>query len=331
MDCFRGSLRRINTMDHNTGMTTLGKVADRAAYLASECYDEFVPVADISFPEGLSTISIAGERRLLLETAQRQIANRLSIPFPYLQRCPEDLQAENLAHWITEERNEKLFFRFDGAHVRAIFTPRYRPLNDLQLIERLFDLGYDHHTPVQARLDAAFMSISIPDSRMIFDLDGNGDRVKPGLCFANSEVGLSSVFVTAFMLRLVCTNGMLAKTSASTSKRHISTTILDDFPSMAEAASKQLSSMAHQFQISRASKVEDPEAIFTALNRQYQVGEEEAKAVEWGFHQESGNSMFLIIQAYTRAPQFPGLSAHSCHKLERVGGQILSTVRREAA
>jgi hypothetical protein len=331
MDCFRGSLRRITMNRNTTGMTTLGKVADRAAYLAAECYDEFVPVRDISFPNGLSTISIAGERRPLLENAQRQIANRLGIPFPYLGRCPEDLQADNLAHWITEEQNEKLFFRFDGAYVRAIFTPRYTPVDNQQIIERLFDLGYDHNTPVQARIDASFMSISIPDSRMTFDLDGNGDRVKPGLCFANSEVGLSSVFVTAFMLRLVCTNGMLAKTSASTSKRHISATILNDFPMMAEAASRQLADMAHQFQISMASKVEDPGAIFTALNRQYQVGEEEAKAVEWGFQQEYGNSMFLIIQAYTRAPQFPGLSAHSCHKLERVGGEILSTVRREAA
>ena len=232
---------------------------------------------------------------------------------------------------ITEERNEKLFFRFDGVHVRAIFTPRYTPVNNLQIIERLFDLGYDPRTPVQARIDGSFMSISIPDGRMTFDLNSNGDRVTPGLCFANSEVGLSSVFVTAFMLRLVCTNGMLAKTSAFTSKRHISATILDDFPLMAETATRQLASMTHQFKISLSSPVENPENTFEVLNRQYQVSEEESKAIEWGFNQEPGNTMFHIVNGYTRAPQFPGLSAHSCHRLERIGGQILSTVRREAA
>jgi hypothetical protein len=43
-----------------------------------------------------------------------------------------------------------LFFRFDGAHVRAIFTPRYTPVDNTQIIQRLFELGYGHNTSVQA-------------------------------------------------------------------------------------------------------------------------------------------------------------------------------------
>ena len=328
-------LKEDKTMNQNTGMTTLGKAAERSAYLASECYDEFVPVADISFPDGLASVSIAGERRPLRETAQRQLAtNRFGIPFPYLQRCPRELQSENLSYWLTKERNEKLFFRFDGAHVRAIFSPRYKIVDNKDILERLTGFGYDPSTPVQVRIDPNFMSVSIPDGRMAadFDLDGNGDRVIPGLCVSNSEVGLASVSVTAFLLRLVCTNGMLAaKTSSSTSKRHVSSSILENLPIMARTAIKQLSEMRHQFKLSMTSSVEDPEATFAALNRQFLVTEGEAKAVEWGFQQEPGKTMFHIVNGYTRAPQFPGLSAHSCHRLERVGGLVLSTVQREAA
>ncbi len=318
-------------MNHNTGMTTLGKVADRVSYLASENYDELVPVADISFPDGLESVSIAGERRPLRENAQRQLSNRLGIPFPYLNRCPADLQAENLHHWLLREPNNEMFFRFSGPHVRAVFTPKYRCVDNHELIERLNSLGYDQSTPVQVRIDQSFMSISIPDGRKTFDLDGNGDRVIPGLCVSNSEVGLASVSVTAFLLRLVCTNGMLAKTSSSTSKRHVSSFILENLPVMAETATRQLSEMQHQFRVSMDSAIDNPEATFAALNRQYLVTEDEAKAVEWGFHQEPGKTMFHIANGYTRAPQFPGLSAHSCHKLEKVGGQVLSTIRREAA
>ena len=319
-------------MNQNTGMTTLGKAAERSAYRAAEHFDEFVPVADISFTDGLNSISIAGERRPLLENAQRQLANRLGIPFPYLKRCPEELAVENLSHWITEEKNEKLFFRFDGAYVRAIFTPRYTPVDNLEIINRLFTLGYGYNTPVQLRLDDSFMSISIPDSKMTFDLDGNGDRVNPGLCFANSEVGLSAVHVTAYMLRLVCANGMLAKASGtSASKRHISSTILDDFPMMAESANRQLAAMAHQFKLSMSSPVEDPEATLKILCIQFQVTESEAEAVNWSFQQEPGQTMFQIIAAFTKSAHYPGLSALSSHRLERVGGQVLNTVRREAA
>jgi len=43
-------------------------------------------------------------------------------------------------------------------------------------------------------------------------------------------VGLASLSVAAFFLRVVCTNGMISKTEVSASYRHISLKTLGEFP-----------------------------------------------------------------------------------------------------
>jgi len=60
-----------------------------------------------------------------------------------------------------------------------------------------------------------------------------------------------------------------------------------------------------------------------SFNRQFQLGNDEQEAVDWGFGLEYGETMFNIIQGYTRAAQFDGLSAESSYRLMKVGGDIL--------
>ena len=246
-------------------------------------------------------------------------------PLQYLQRCPAEVQAYNLNHWIMQERNPELLFRFDGNEVRAIFTPRYRPMDNLEVLERLNRLGYKAETQVQCCLDAEFMSLSFPDSSRTFDL--GGDRITPGLSICNSEVGLSSLRIAAFYLRLVCTNGLIAKTQIAIAYRHISRKILDDFPAVFAQVSQQQLRQREQFRISMESRVDDSPATIKALNRQFILSEKEQEAVDWGWGWEPGGTMFHIINAYTRAAMFNGLPASSAYRLQSVGGQILSMVK----
>ena len=55
---------------------------------------------------------------------------------------------------------------------------------------------------------------------------------------------------------------------------------------------------------------------------QFQLGDKEREAVEWGWNQEAGNSMFHLVNAYTRAAQFEGLSAEASYRLQKVGGMV---------
>jgi hypothetical protein len=132
----------------------------------------------------------------------------------------------------------KLLFRFDGQDVRALFTTKYIPVDNFEVCERLDSLGYGPDTEVQCHLDPEFMSLSIPDGAKAFDI--NGDKFKPGISISNSEVGLASLSISAFVLRLVCTNGLVAKSDVSASYRHVSTKILSEFPQVLDKVSYEL-------------------------------------------------------------------------------------------
>ena len=308
----------------NQNMTTLGKVWDRVDELGTGCFDKEIPVAGISF-ESLDTVKIDGEPYVLRPVAQRSMAYRLGIPHNYLAKCPPDVQAFNLNHWIEKEKNPELFFRFDGADVRAIFTTRYQPVDNFQVMERLDAMGYIPETKVQCHLDGEFMSLSIPDGKRSFDV--KGDKMTPGISISNSEVGLASLSIAAFVLRLVCTNGMISKTEVSASYRHVSMKILQEFPQVMERVSLEIDAQAVRFRLSMESRVENPSSTIENFNRQFMLGKPEKEAVDWAWPQEAGDTMFHVVNTYTRAAQFHELTAEGSHRLQRVGGDILGMLK----
>jgi len=301
-------------------ITTLEKVFNRADALSQNCFDQNVNVSDISF-DNLNSVNIAGEPHPLKAIAQRSISWRLGIPFQYLRKCPPEIQSMNLNYWIEHEKNEQLFFRMDGQEVRAIFTPKYKPVDNFEICERLDSMGYGSDTQVQCSLDPEFMSLSILDGKKAFDV--NGDKFKPGISISNSEVGLASLSIAAFILRLVCTNGMVSKTEISASYRHVSTKILDEFPATMDKVSYELGGQKHKIGLSMESQVDEPMKTIESFNRQFSLNQPQKDAVEWAWPQEMGDNMFAVVNTYTRASQFKGLSAENSFQLQRVGGNIL--------
>jgi len=307
-------------MKNTKNLTTLGKVWDRVDEMNRFCHDDLIDVADISF-DSLETMKIGNDRHNLRTIAQRSITWRLGIPFNYLAKCPTELQALQMNHWIEHEKNEQLFLRFDGLDVRAIFTPRYKPVDNFEVMTRLDDMGYGPDTQVQCHLDREFMLLSIPDGKQTFQV--NGDKMTPGISVSNSEVGLASLSVSAFFLRLVCTNGMVAKTEISASYRHVSTKILVELPEVFEKVSYELSKQQDRFRLSLESPVDDPLGILERFNKQFALKEPEREAVTWAWPSEAGDTMFHVVNTYTKASQMDGLPAESSYRLQRVGGEVL--------
>jgi hypothetical protein len=307
-----------------SNMTTLGNVFDRVHEMSRHYHDKFIEVKEITF-DSLETISISDELHRLKPIAQQSISNRLGIPFHYLRKCPPDIQRLNLNHWLQHERNDELFFRFNGDDVRAIFTPRYIPTDNLEVLDKLKSLDYPLDTKVQSSIDDEFMMVNIPDGRQSFTV--NGDRMTPGISVSNSEVGLASLSIAAFVLRLVCTNGMISKTEISASYRHVSAKILTGLPKVLTDVSNELGKKKDQFRLSIESKVEHPELTISSFNSQFLLSKTEKEAVDWAMPLEFGQTMFHIINVYTKAAQYPELSADSGYKLQKVGGTILEMVK----
>ncbi len=308
----------------NSAMTTLEHVFSTIDHMSINCHDKFINVRDISF-DSLETIKIGSDHHHLQSIAQQEIANRLGVPITYLRKCEPELQAYNLNHWIEKERNSELFFRFDGSEVRAIFTGRYRPVDNFEVLEKLDSLGFGPETKVQVSLDSSFLQLNIPDSQKTFSV--NGDKLTPGISITNSEVGIASLSLSAFYLRLVCTNGMISKTAVSASYRHVSLKILSEFPQVVNKLSYELDRKKDQFRISLQSPVSDPLSTIDSFNRQFMLSKEEREAVSWAWPLEAGETMFSIVNCYTRSSQYEGICPHSSYKLQKVGGDILAMVK----
>lgn len=307
-----------------SSMTTFGNVFDKVQQMSRNYHDKFIKVPELSF-ESLETVTISNEPHRLKPIAQMSISNRLGIPFHYLRKCPPDIQSLNLNHWLKHEKNEQLFFRFNGDDVRAIFTPRYIPTDNIEVLWKLESLNYGYDTRVQSSLDDEFMMVNIPDGRQSFVV--NGDKMTPGISISNSEVGLASLSIAAFVLRLVCTNGMISKTQVSASYRHVSGKILNELPGVLNDVSRELGQKKDQFRLSIESRVEHPETTINSFNNQFQLNKEEKEAVEWALPLEYGNTLFHVVNVYTKAAQYKELSADSGYKLQKVGGTILEMVK----
>jgi hypothetical protein len=68
-------------------------------------------------------------------------------------------------------------------------------------------------------------------------------------------------------------------------------------------------------------------ATIESFNRVFQIDKKAKEAIEWAWQREAGDTTFNVVNAYTRAAQFEGLSAESSYRLQKVGGMILEMVQ----
>lgn len=311
------------------GTGTLESLIGKVHMMSRGNYDEVIPVADIEF-EGLGTARIGGKELAVLPSAQRLVANKLRIPMTYLERCPQDLQAHNLNHWVKEEAKgrETLFCRFSSGGLRAVFTDRYTAIDHIEVLYAMLENGIVPTQEVQFSLDDSLMLVKVPNYDQIFGVAPR-DRIVPGVSFGNSEVGTLAFCLEAYFYRLVCSNGLIAKASTGISRyKHISRKALEEFPEVLGQVVADAQGGKGKFLISLQTPVANPQESFTRLNAQFLVTKKMAEAVERAWPMEEGGTMFNVINAYTRAAQDIALDAEESMHLERVGGQVLSMVRQ---
>jgi hypothetical protein len=295
--------------------------------MSASNYDMIVPVRDMSF-NSLTQIDIAGQSFGVMPSAQRLFANRLHVPHSYLSRCSSQLQADNLNYWIKEEvkNRQTLFCRFDGNNLRAVFTERYTAIDHMEVLTKMLDYGFNPSAEVHFALDNEMMVLKVPEYERMFRLSED-DMIVPGICLSNSEIGLIALSIEAFYYRLVCTNGMIAKTSVDARYKHISRKIMDEFPKVLSGVVSQSHNGQEQFRISAQTPVSNPESSIEAFGRQFSISLEEVQIVKQAFFLEQGATMFHVINAFTRAAQDPSLTASGAYRLEKAGGTILSMVK----
>ena len=310
-----------------TRIASLETVIDEVHAQSINHFDEIVPLQEMEF-DSLTRMWVSGKPVEVAPTAQRLLSNRLRVPYSYLSRCPEDLQARNLNYWIEQERQQRetFFCRFDSDRLRAVFTERYTAIDHMEVLTKMLEYGFDPAGEVHFSPDQEIMVLKVPEYDRQF-LVSERDKIVPGISIANSEVGVLALSIEAFYYRLVCTNGLVAKTAVNSRYKHISRRVLDEFPDVLRGVIHQSRHGQDRFLISTQTEVSDPESTISTFCRQFQIPQEQAQIVKQAFCLESGSTMYWVIQAFTRASQHRSLSASEAHRLESAGGAILGMIK----
>jgi hypothetical protein len=308
-------------------INTFESVINKVHQMSENHFDETIPVTDMMF-HSIDRMWISGKEVEVLPSAQRLFANRLRVPHSYLVRCPSELQGKNLNHWIREEREkrETLFCRFDGSKLRAVFTDRYTAIDHMEILSRMVEYGFSSETEVHYSLDQELLVLKVPDFTRTFGF-GEKDKIVPGISIGNSEVGCLSFVIEAYFYRLVCANGLIAKTAVASRFRHVSRKALEEFPDLLRQIIYESEHSQRRLEISTQTRLDNPLATIGSFNRQFQLTKKEAEAINHAWEIEQGMTMFAVINAYTRAAHDADLTAEEEYRLERIGGLILSMVK----
>jgi len=305
--------------------TTLAKAANMVSQVSKGNWDRTMKASQLEFPDfNRLKMKDRGAEYKMLPSAKRLISHRLRLPAEYLERCPRNLQAENLNYWLGNLGDAPLFCRFNDHGVRAFFTRRYKPINNNEIMARVLE-AFPDSTPVEFRLSNEIMVLNIPDFQRRFDV--NGDAMVPGSHFSNSEVGLVAYSCSVFYQRLICTNGLITADSMIVKTRHVKMHALDGFAhAMAEVRRLSLY-QSDNMRLSIESKVDDPGASIATFGKRYGLANDEIEIAQNAWDQDPHFTLWSVIQAFTFAANDKSLPAETAYKLQKIGGQILALVK----
>mgnify|MGYP001037728061 CR=1 FL=1 len=308
---------------------TLGDAYDEIRDLSRHHHDRVVSLQDVTGVT-VNQIRIGDQTHTISQVAARSLCARLDLPYKYLRSLPGHLQRVNFAHGLQQHRDKEFFVRFDGDQVRGLFSTRYVPIDHVQIIEALLRCGIPAGRRVQLEMDYTLMRLSVVDSLRTFEM-GLNDPHTPGISIINSELGLSSFSVAPYVLRLVCTNGLISKVrGAATNFRHVSDRALKQMPQILCSAYKQVGDQQHQLRSATQLPVSDPVAALHSIARQFGLDRQQRDAVTWAlpFEMTTNNTLFNIVQTITKAAHYSGLTTEQNTQLQQVGGEVLRLVER---
>lgn len=170
---------------------------------------------DIRFAFGIPTEHGTEPNMMkLTDWAHSQVSNKLAIPKKYYDRMRQeapDLLSININQWMPD-KNKVMIRTLDG-NIRAVLSDRYKIMDNhdllLSCLEEFRNMGAELH---RADLTENHMYIKaiVPHTR---EQITSNDTVVPGVIIQNSEVGSGAFRVQPFMLREVCTNGMIGESA----------------------------------------------------------------------------------------------------------------------
>lgn len=262
-----------------------------------------------------------GEAGPISRHALGQLCGRLTLPgggtapAGYLSRCPAPLAVAHLNHWLSLEAaaDQDVLVRTnldtDGSpRVRAVLSTRYAKADHQSVLDAIRQ-AMPHH-------GLTLRSYSLDDDQMTLRLTVGSDHpaslddpLRIGLHVSNSEVGLGRIAITAFITRLVCSNGLVVNVAdlSGLRRRHIGKAgeSLDHIVGAGIGPILEQADEACQLLVgSRTLPIREP--VTDYIERVTKRLELPVETTELARRHVQGETLYDVINAFTRAAQeFP--------------------------
>lgn len=284
----------------------------------------------------------------LTEHAQRQLADRIGIPFKLWDRfrsAHPDLLDHNVNTLFRREPARRMVRTLDG-QARAFLSDRYRRLDYQELSHAVFPIlaGIPDVQIASAQITEQRMYIKAVAPRVQAEVK-KGDVVQAGVVISNSEVGSGALKVQPLIYRLVCLNGMIAGTALS--RYHIGKQVDSDealrafrdetlqaddrafFLKIADVVKAAVDETAFALIVASmedaaaSQTVARPERGLEVLAKKIGLGEEERQGVLRHLIEGGDLSNWGFLNAVTRFSQDVD-SYDRATELEEAGGRVLA-------
>lgn len=206
----------------------LGSLLDEVERVNKAKRDYLVPstLLNHSTRSTTSTITFSGIEPITLQvgdTARRQLAEKLGIPYKYFERMRDEqpgLLDNNVNTWLGCSDETRMIRALDG-QVRAVLSNRYHRRDNFELAKAVIPILRElpDARVESCALTADKLYIKVVTPRVEYEISP-GDVVCAGVVISNSETGMGSVAVSPLIYRLVCKNGLIAP-DATVRRNHV--------------------------------------------------------------------------------------------------------------
>ena len=303
--------------------TTLAELRSSVADVSRNHHDIAVQAGELEVDDETGLLAIRGGRELGLKPlALAQLGSKFGVPGVYLAKCPTDLRAANLNHWLRENRYRRLLLRCDGDSVRAVLSEKYAPVDHSRVLGWLGESFGENAT----------LRFELTEEQLLVQFVGNvarniggSDDLTPGICIRNSEVGLACVELSGLIYRRICLNGLIMTgQQGNWRRRHIGDSSFGDqvreaIRNLQGAASNGVSRFAGL----RGIHVPDMPGLFERVAQKFELTKPQHEAIKAAFTVEPGDSLYAGINAVTRAGNAESLDLDARRQLQEVGGRML--------
>ena len=286
-----------------------------------ECWDEVFIASEIYFKD-FNTVIIESIPFNVSQSAKRLIGMRLNLPAPYIDRCPPELQAQNLNYWMNNvNANEKLFCRFVGNDLRCLFTERYVPMDNLDIVNTL-EVQSDKCCYFRFDRDVMQLSILHEDKKFISDF---GETFIPGVVISNSEVGLKSLEMSVFYYMPEHDCGIIVTDVGHYHFRHTSKRGLNRMPEVYAELNHISREDFNKFDLVNDIMFTEPETALREFGKKFVLSKSEISQIysKWD---KTGN-VWSIMHAISKAAEDFNKNVARLLTFQKVSGEILNTIK----